>query len=39
MQETTIPMTILVAPDKANVAGNVHGGEFLHLLAPSANRR
>lgn len=32
MQEKTVSMTVLMTPNKANFAGNVHGGELLHLL-------
>jgi acyl-CoA hydrolase len=32
VQEKTASMTVLMTPDKANFAGNVHGGELLHLL-------
>lgn len=32
MEEKTIAMTVLMTPDKANFAGNVHGGALLNLL-------
>ncbi|MEE8264509.1 MAG: acyl-CoA thioesterase [Gammaproteobacteria bacterium] len=31
-QETNLSMTVLMAPDMANFAGNVHGGAILKLL-------
>lgn len=32
MQEKTLHMTVLMTPDLANFAGNVHGGSLLKLL-------
>ncbi len=33
-----LTMTVLMSPDKANFAGNVHGGTILKFLDPVAPR-
>jgi len=35
-QEKTLTMTVLMTPDMANFAGNVHGGSLLKLLDQAA---
>ena len=38
-QQKTLTMTVLMTPDMANFAGNVHGGSLLKLLDQVAYSR